>query len=93
MIHAEAVKAVQELLVERGIEPRENERWGDYVARGLDVSDTQAEAFLYALDQNKTIDQACADAGIAPDRGKDGLLVDIARAVGRALGALNSRSS
>jgi hypothetical protein len=93
MIHAEAVKAVQELLVERGIEPREDERWGDYVARGLGVSDTQAEAFLYALDQNKTIDEACADAGISADRGEDGLLADIARAIGRALGSLNSRST
>jgi hypothetical protein len=93
MIHAEAVKAVQELLVERGIEPRENERWGDYVARGLDVSDTQAEAFLYALDQNKTIDEACAEAGISPERAKGGLLVDIARAIGRALGSMNPRSS
>lgn len=93
MIHAEAVKAVQELLVERGIEPREDERWGDYVARGLGVSDTQAEAFLYALDQNKNIDEACAEAGISADRGNDGLLVDIARAIGRALGSLNSRST
>jgi hypothetical protein len=90
MIHAESVKAVQELLIERGIEPRENERWGDYVARGLDVSDTQAEAFLYALDQNRNIDEACAEAGITADAKREGLLTDIARAIGRALGSLSS---
>jgi hypothetical protein len=90
MIHAEAVKAVQELLVERGIEPRQDERWGDYVARGLDMSDPQAEAFLYALDQNQSVEEACAAAGISPDRGKEGMLSDIARAIGRAIGSLKS---
>jgi len=90
MIHAEAVKAVQELLVERGIEPREGERWGDYVARGLNVTDTQAESFLYALDQNRSIDEACAEAGITPG---SGLLTDIARAVGRALAAITPAKS
>ena len=90
MIHAEAVKAVQELLVERGIEPRQDERWGDYVARGLDMSDPQAEAFLYALDQNQSVEEACVEAGISADRGKEGMLSDIARAIGRALGSLKS---
>jgi fructose-1-phosphate kinase PfkB-like protein len=90
MIHAEAVKAVQELLVERGIQPKEDERWGDYVARGLNVSDTQAEGFLHALDQNLSIEEACAAAGISPEGAKDGILVDIAREVGRALGAARS---
>src|SRR6476619_5704984 len=64
MIHAESVKAVQELLVERGIQPKENERWGDYVARGLGLSETQAEGFLHALDKSLSIDEACAAAGI-----------------------------
>jgi hypothetical protein len=90
MIHAEAVKAVQELLIQRGIQPKEDERWGDYIARGLDVSDTQAESFLHALDQNLSIDEACAAAGISPECAKDGILVDIARAVGQALGAARS---
>lgn len=93
MIHAESVKAAQELLIERGIEPRQNERWGDFVARGLDISSTQAEAFLYALDQNKTIDEARAAAGIPAGKTSDGLLTDIARAIGRALGDLNSHPS
>ena len=90
MIHAEAVKAVQELLVERGIQPKEGERWGDYVARGLNVSDTQAEGFLHALDQNLSIEEACSAAGISQECAKDGILVDIAREVGRALGDVRS---
>jgi len=90
MIHAESVKAVQELLVERGIQPKENERWGDYVARGLDLSETQAEGFLHALDKNLSIDEACAAAGISPECAKNGILADIGRAIGRALGTLRS---
>jgi hypothetical protein len=90
MIHAESVKAVQELLVERGIQQKEDERWGDYVARGLDVSDTQAESFLHALDENLSIEEACAAAGISPECAKDGILADIGRAVGRALGTMRS---
>lgn len=90
MIHAESVKAVQELLVERGIQQKEDERWGDYVARGLDVSDTQAETFLHALDENLSIEEACAAAGISPECAKDGILADIGRAVGRALGTIRS---
>ena len=90
MIHAESVKAVQELLVERGIQQKEDERWGDYVARGLDVSDTQAESFLHALDENLSIEEACAAAGISPECAKDGIFVDIGRAVGRALGTIQS---
>ena len=93
MIHAEAIKAVQELLIERGIQPKENERWGDFVARGLNVSDTQAESFLHALDENLSIEEACAAAGISPECAKDGLLVDIARAVGRAVGAARSSTT
>lgn len=92
MIHAESVKAVQELLKERGVDQREQERWGDYVARGLDLSDTQAEAFLEALDSNRSIDEACEIAGITPGRRQDSLLVDLAKAIGRALGGLKSQS-
>ena len=51
MIHGETMKAVQELLQERGVEHRPDEPWGDYVARGLHVSDAKAGAFLDALRQ------------------------------------------
>ena len=88
MIHAESIKAAQELLKERGIEPREQERWGDYVARGLNLSSSQAEAFLHALDENQSIDEARLAAGISPDQASDGLLVDLGRAIGRALRGL-----
>ena len=85
MIHAEGVKAVQELLVDRGIELKEGERWGDYVARGLNLSETEADAFLAALDQNLSVEEALAKAQISPDRGSDGILVEAARVIGQAL--------
>jgi len=88
MIHAESIKAAQELLKERGIEQRENELWGDYVARGLDISSSQAETFLHALDENRSIEEACRIAGISPDRQSESLLVDLGRAIGNALGTL-----
>jgi hypothetical protein len=88
MIHAESIKAVQELLKARGIEQHEQERWGDYVARGLKISSSQAEELLHALDENRTVAEACQLAGISPDLQSDTLLLDIGRAIGHALGTL-----
>lgn len=86
MITAPVLNAVQQLLQERGIEKREEERLGDYVARGLNISRGQAEAFLEALHENKTIEQAQAEAGITPDAANAGMLADLARTIGAALG-------
>lgn len=88
MIHAETVKAVQELLKDRGIEQRENETWGDYVARGLGVSAGKAEAFLEALHRGCSIGEAQMVAGIR-DRGA---LVKMARTVGRAVGKIRRQA-
>ena len=41
MINPTIIKAVHELLQERGIEQRQNESLSDYVARGLDISAAQ----------------------------------------------------
>lgn len=84
MIHAETVKAAQQLLQDRGIEHREDEPWGDYFARGLGVSQGKAEAFLEALHRGCSVEQAKRAAGIAD--GADA--IRIARAVGRALGRI-----
>ena len=84
MIHAETVKAVQELLQARGVEHRAQEPWGDYVARGLGVSDGKAEAFLEALHSGCSVEQAKRIAGV-----RDGdRAVRIARAFGKALGRI-----
>lgn len=58
MVEAITVKAVQELLQEKGIEQLPNEPIGDYLARGLGITDAQAQAFLQAIDEGKTIEQA-----------------------------------
>jgi hypothetical protein len=82
MIQAPVVQAVQQLLQERGIEKRVDERFGDYVARGLNITSAQAERFIEALHEGKTLEEARAEAGVTDTT----LLTDIARAVGSALG-------
>ena len=92
MIHAETVKAVQELLRDRGIEQHENESWGDYVARGLGVSAGQAEAFLEALHEGCTVEEAVRVTGISAPAGNSAVLKEIARTVGTALGKITRLS-
>lgn len=89
MITANVIRAVQDLLKERGIEQRPNERLGDYVARGLGVSDAEAEAFLEALHDGASLDEAERKAGIHIEPAHRSLLADIARAIGSALGKLS----
>ena len=84
MIHGETMKAVQELLTDRGVEHRPDEPWGDYVARGLHVSDAKAGAFLDALHSGCTIDQAKQAAGIADAEPAK----RIARAIGSTVGKI-----
>ena len=87
MIHAETVKAAQQLLEARGIEHRMDEPWGDYFARGLDVSPGKAEAFLEALHRGFTVEQAKRAAGIA-----DGARsIRMARTLGTALGRIRKQ--
>jgi hypothetical protein len=84
MIHAETVKAAQQLLQERGIEHRDDEPWGDYFARGLGISQGKAEAFLEALHSGCSVEEAKRAAGIVDGAGA----TRIARAVGIALGKI-----
>jgi hypothetical protein len=84
MIHAETVKAAQQLLQERGVEHREDEPWGDYFARGLGVSQGKAEAFLEALHNGCSVEEAKRAAGIVDGTGA----IRIARTIGIALGKI-----
>jgi hypothetical protein len=88
MITANVVRAVEELLKERGIEQREGERLGDYVARGLNISDSEAAAFLEYVHEGATIEEAQQKAGISVDAPASTLLADIGRAIGTALGRI-----
>ena len=84
MIHVETVKAVQELLKDRGVEQRQDEPWGDYVARGLGISGAKAGAFLEALHGGCSVREAQVVAGIS----NRGPMVKVAQAIGRTLGRM-----
>jgi hypothetical protein len=86
MINANTIKAVQELLLKRGIEQRQGEPLGEYVSRGLDISPAEAESFLEALREGCTVEEAQLRAGITVKSEKAGLLMDLARAIGTTLG-------
>jgi hypothetical protein len=89
MINAPVIRAVQDLLKSRGIEERQGERLADHVARGLGITDAEAELFLERVHDGATVEQAEEAAGINVDVVKRPLLVDIARAIGSALGRLS----
>ncbi|MDZ4796774.1 MAG: hypothetical protein SGI92_01325 [Bryobacteraceae bacterium] len=88
MITANVIKAVHETLQERGIEQRPDERLGDYVARGLGVSDAKAEAFLQYVHDGDSAEEAKQKAGIETADPQNTLLIDIARVIGTALGRI-----
>ena len=89
MINANVVKGVHELLEERGIRPKPDEAFGDMVARALDISGRQSEILLESLHDGASVDEAVAAAEIDPSHLEGDLLVQIARAIGTALGRLN----
>ena len=89
MVSAEAIKGVNDLLRERGIEQKPNERVADYVARGLGITAQQADVLLQAMHSGVPIDEAVVLAGIDPASIVDrDLLTRLARVVGAALGHL-----
>ena len=91
MIHAESIKAIQQLLHERGIQQGPNENSGNYIARGLGVSDSQAESFLEALHDGRTVEEARAIASIPDPALASGLLTEIARVIGTTLGQITHK--
>lgn len=88
MISAPVLNAAQQLLQERGIEKRQDERLGDYVARGLNTTPAQAETLIEALHEGKTLEHAQAEAQLTAGSSASGLLTDLARAIGTALGRI-----
>ncbi|HEY6390654.1 MAG TPA: hypothetical protein VIX89_05225 [Bryobacteraceae bacterium] len=91
MVSAEAIKGVNDLLLERGIEQKPNERIADFVARGLGITAQQADVLLQAMHSGVSVDEAVVLAGIDQSSIADrDLLTRIARVVGAALGQLAS---
>jgi hypothetical protein len=90
MVSAEAIKGVNDLLREHGVEQKPKERVSDYVARGLGITPRQADVLLQSMHSGVSVDQAVVLAGINPTVIKDNdLLTRLARVVGAALGHLS----
>jgi hypothetical protein len=86
MIDPNVMRAVGEVLESHGVAPQPNERLSDAVARALDLSEAEAHAWLDALSEGCTVEEANHRAGITGHRGTGSLLVTVARAIGAALG-------
>jgi hypothetical protein len=90
MINAPVIRAIQDLLRDRGVEQRQDERLGDFVARGLSISAAEAETFLQVVHDGGTVEEAAARAGIQAEVAGNTLLTDIAKVIGTALGRVSS---
>ena len=90
MISAEVIKGVQQVLGEHGVQQHVDERFGDFVARGLGVSARQAEVFLEVLHDGGAVDDALLAAEVDPGTVSSELLSKVARAIGVALGRIAS---
>ena len=89
-INPTVLKAIHELLQERGVTQKQNEPLGNYVARGLGISDAQTQRLFEELDNGKTIEEAQAAAGVTLSPEGQTLAVSLARAIGTALGKISS---
>ena len=92
MINAEVIKGVKELLEERGVAQKSGERFGDFVARGLGISAAQTEVLLESLHDGHTVEEAMRAAGLSPGQINGDLLMQLARAIGAALGRVTPAS-
>jgi len=92
MISAEVIKGIHELLGQDGVKLNDDEPFGDYVARRLGISARQADVLLESLHDGATVDEAVAAAEIDESHVDGGLLKQLARAVGSALGRMNAKS-
>jgi hypothetical protein len=79
------------LLQKRGLKQLPDEKLGDFVARGLGITPKQATDFLNAVNAGMSIEEAQMMAGIEPGAAEPGLLVEIGRAVGAALGKVAAK--
>jgi hypothetical protein len=91
MIGKEVASEVRELLLSRGVQQLEGEDLADFVARGLGITAKQAKAFLGALNDGNSIEDAQLIAGIESNIPAASLLVEIGRTIGAALGKLAAK--
>jgi len=93
MISAEVEAAVAHLLHEHGLKQLPGENLGDFVARGVDTTSVQANSLLTGLHVGNTIEEAQAMAGIEAGAAQAGLLVEIGRTIGTAIGKIATKLS
>jgi hypothetical protein len=82
----ETISQVNKLLAERGKTQARGERLEAYVRRGLGLTAKNARAFLGALQDGYSMEDAMLLAGIEAKIARVSLLTRIARAIGGALG-------
>jgi hypothetical protein len=87
MINSNVMRAVGEVLNSHHVTPRADEHVTDALARALDLSDAQVHAWLEALTEGCTVDEANRRIGITNHR-DEALVVAIARAIGAGIGKL-----
>ena len=56
MIQANVLKGIQQVLGASGVDPKQDETVGQYVAGALQITEDQANRFLAALDRGSTTD-------------------------------------
>ena len=86
MIQANVLKGIQQVLGAAGVDPKQDESIGQYLAGALRITEDQANRFLAALDRGSTIDDATVEAEIDTAGVNSDLLTKIARVIGSALG-------
>jgi hypothetical protein len=86
VISPNVMRTVGEVLASHKITPQPGERLAETVARALQLSDSEVQRWLEALDQGFPPQEASLRAGISPERGNETLLAAVARAIGTAMG-------
>ena len=79
------LRAVGEVLETHGVTLKSGEKVADAAARALDLSNAEVHAWVEALSEGCTVEEANRRAGIVSRR-DDPLLIMIARAIGNVVG-------
>ena len=90
-IDPNVVRAIGEVLTTHNVQLRPGEQMSDALARALDLNDTQVHAWLTALSEGCSVEEANRRAGIATHK-DEGLAVSIARRIGTAIGRIAGSS-
>ena len=88
MINSNIMQAVGEAFEAHQIITRPNERMAGTVARALQISENDANRWLEALDEGRTVADANRRVGILSHKDNEPVLNTLARLIGKALGSI-----